>query len=94
MLVAPLADEDCPLASRLAGELRQADIKVEMDLRFRGLKGDLQHADKAGVPLLLIIGERERVEGVAALRDLRRFEDARIPFAEVTAAVRARLEST
>jgi histidyl-tRNA synthetase len=93
VLVAPLADDDCPLASRLAGELRQADITVEMDLRFRGLKGDLQHADKAGVPLLLIIGERERVEGVAALRDLRRFEDARIPLAEVTAAVRARLEN-
>ena len=70
-LVVPLAAEDEPETVVLAQELRKAGLTVELDVRLRGVKLNLRHADREGIPLVVIYGEREREQGVAVVRDMR-----------------------
>lgn len=91
VLVAPIADEDYDTAARLAGNLRRSGVRTELDVRFRGVKGNLRYADRQRVPLLLIVGERERAEGRATLHDMRDFTEQLVPAEQVVQAVQQRL---
>ena len=90
-LVVPIDAEDYGEAARIATVLRQDGIAVELDLRFRGLKLNLRHADHHHIPMVLIVGARERADGVIALRDMRAHDETRVPPSEVAQAVRRRL---
>jgi histidyl-tRNA synthetase len=56
---------------RLAGELRAANLRVEMLSPERGLKALLRRADKIGARYALIIGGDELARGAVQVRDLR-----------------------
>ncbi len=91
VLVVPVVDVDYATAARLAGDLRRAGVRTELDVRFRGVKDNLRHADRLHLPLVLIVGERERAEGAARLHDMRAFEEILLPVGQVIAAVQQRL---
>ena len=93
VLLVPVDGADVGAATRLATELRSAGIGVEVDVRLRGLKANLRHADRETIPLVLIVGEKERDEGVVLLRDMRAREEVRVAQHEVPAAVSTRLAS-
>jgi histidyl-tRNA synthetase len=86
-LVVPLESDDYPTAAELGTALRRAGIVVEIDLRFRGPKANLRHADHSGIPLVLLVGERERADGYVTLHDMRAHEEQRIAPADLTAGV-------
>jgi histidyl-tRNA synthetase len=90
--VVPVNAEDYPAAARLAMDLRRDGVIAEVDLRFRGLKASLRHADHRGLPLVVVVGEKEREEGLITLRDMRAFEETRIPPSELTATIHHRLQ--
>ncbi|MPZ15791.1 MAG: hypothetical protein GEU73_15445 [Chloroflexi bacterium] len=92
-LVVPVDPKDYAAAARLAAALRAAGVASELDLRFRGLKANLRHADRERIPIVLFVGEKERSEGVVGLRDMRVFEEARLAPEDVVATVRRRLEA-
>jgi len=94
VLVVPIESADYGVAARLASALRAAEIPVILDLRYRGLKANLRHADRDAIPVVLFVGEREREDGLVGLRDMKAFEETRVPLAEVVPAVRARLAHT
>ncbi len=87
----PIAEADYPTAARLGAALRQADIVVEMDLRFRGIKASLRTADRDRIPVVLVVGEAERAAGTVVVRDMGAHTETRLPYDEVVAAVRALL---
>jgi histidyl-tRNA synthetase len=60
-------------------------------VRLRGVKSALRYADRAGIDLVAIVGERERAEGVVVLRDMRSREELRVGQSELVEAVRRRL---
>ncbi|MDP8922436.1 MAG: histidine--tRNA ligase family protein [Chloroflexota bacterium] len=91
VLVVPLTPDDEPVATRCARELRAAGIDVELDVRLRGVRLNLRHADREGIPLALIVGERERERGRVVLRDLRTHEESDLDTAGLPAGVRERL---
>ncbi len=90
-LVVPLAQEDAPLAIRAAESLRAAGLRVELDVRGLGARGALRRADRTGIPLVVLIGEREREQGVALLRRMRAHAEERVPLDELPAAARRAL---
>ena len=90
-LVVPVGETDQPAAIRLAQELRGAGYSVELDVRFRGVRANLRHADRHQIPLVVICGERERERERPLVRDMRTREELAVPRAELLAAVRARL---
>ena len=90
-LVLPLSEADEPEAVALTRQLRGAGLSVELDVRLRGVRAGLRHADRQDIPLVVICGERERERGRPMLRDMRTREEVEVDRAELAAAVRGRL---
>ena len=90
-LVVPLSDADEPGAVGLARSLRGAGLSVELDVRLRGVRANLRHADRQEIPFVVIYGERERERGRPILRDMRTREELEVGEAELAAALRGRL---
>jgi histidyl-tRNA synthetase len=91
-LVVGVTAEDHPAALALARDLRALDgIVVEQDVRLRGVKSALRYADRVGMDLVVIVGERERAEGAVVVRDMRARDEARVSQADLIETVRRRL---
>ncbi len=86
-LVVPIDADDCGEAFRIADELRTTGLVVEQDVRLRGPKAALRHADRTGVDLVAFVGAQERAEGVVVLRDMQARSERRVTRAELVAAV-------
>jgi histidyl-tRNA synthetase len=92
ILVLGVTPEDHPTALRLAAELRTLDdVAVEQDLRLRGVKAALRYADRADIALAVIVGERERAEGTAVVRDMRSRSETSIAQADLRDTIRKAL---
>jgi histidyl-tRNA synthetase len=70
VLVIPVEEADCRYAIEVAQALRRGGLRVEMDVRQRGVKSNLQYADKVKIPFCLIIGERERRADSVVVREM------------------------
>jgi histidyl-tRNA synthetase len=92
VLVVGVTAADHRHALKVAADLRKLNgVAVEQDVRFRGVKASLRQADRAGIDVVVIVGERERDEGVAVVRDMRSRVERRVARAEVMEAVRGLL---
>lgn len=89
VVVAPVEEADEPPAVAIAARLRQAGLDVEVDVRRRGVKANLRHADREGVPYVVIVGERERQAGHALLRDMAARSEQTLDAEALVTAVRA-----
>jgi histidyl-tRNA synthetase len=86
--IAPLGAGLNREAARLARELRQKDIVVELgDENFR-LKKSLEIASKLGAKYALIVGENELSSGVFALKNLMIGEQTSVTRADLVAKIR------
>jgi histidyl-tRNA synthetase len=91
-LVVGVTADDHPTALTVARQLRALEgIAVEQDVRLRGVKSALRYADRAGIDVVAIVGERERAEGVIVLRDMRSREELRVRQSDLVETVRRRL---
>lgn len=92
-VVIPIADRHVGYADKLAGTLRDAGIRVEVDDRGERMQAKIRYAQLHKVPYMLVVGDREAEVGAAAVR-LRSGEDlgAR-PIAEIIERMRAQVES-
>ena len=71
----------------LAEALRDAGVRVELDVRLRGAKANLRHADRTGIPLALLVGSRERERGEALLRRMESREERTVKLEQLTSTV-------
>jgi histidyl-tRNA synthetase len=89
VLVVGVSEADHAAALEVARAIRALDgVSVEQDVRLRGVKSALRYADRAGLSLVAIVGERERAEEVVVLRDMRSREERRVARSAVADAVR------
>jgi histidyl-tRNA synthetase len=87
--IAPLGAGMDREAARLARELRQQDIIVELgDESFR-LKKSFEIASKLGARFILIVGENEVKAGAYALKNLESGEQVSVPRAELAQKLRS-----
>jgi histidyl-tRNA synthetase len=84
-------DEDLrPAACGLAAKLRAAGRVVDVQLEPRKkMKAAIKAAERAGAGRLLLVGGDEWARGAVAVKDLRAFEQAEVPVAELLAAAQA-----
>ncbi len=57
--------------ARLAAELREAGLNVEVYGGDDKLGKQLKYADRTGIPLAVLYGEREKAAGIVKLKDMR-----------------------
>jgi len=87
--IAPLGDGMNNEAARLARELRQHNIVVELgDAAFR-LKKSFEVATKAGAKYILIVGENEVKADTFSLKDLATGEQRSIPRDQLPSAIQS-----
>ena len=82
---------DLPQAAQLAEQLRQQMIRVELDVRLRGARGGLRHADRVGIPLVVLVGERERGAGEVVLRVMKERHECRLPLDQLAERIAGEL---
>ena len=83
-----------PECARLAAELRQAGLNVEVYGGDDKLGKQLKYADRAKIPLVVLYGSRERDAGIVKLKDLREAATVKehdVPRGELAARVRSLL---
>ena len=66
--ILPLADRFNPYAEEVAGTLRNAGIRVELDSRSEKVGKKIREAELEKVPYLLVVGEKEQDAGSVAVR--------------------------
>ena len=93
LLMAPLGAEDLPLAAELAERLRDAGLRVEVDIKLRGVRGNLRHADRADIPLVALVGEQERAQGRVVLRQMASRREQSLPLETLVSTARAALRA-
>ena len=69
--------------------LRQAGVATEVYPQAKGLKKQLQYADKKGFTLAVIAGENEFNSGVWQVKNLKAQQQETVPTAELVDRVRA-----
>ncbi len=76
----------------VAHRLRQAGIRVELEHRDTGLKGQLKRADKLRARLALIVGDNELHSGKFALKELATGQQYEVAEADLEARLRQLLD--
>lgn len=56
---------------RIAAELRGAGVRTDVYVGGSGMKAQLKYADKRAAPLVVIVGEDERVRGEVTIKNMR-----------------------
>jgi len=90
--VAPIGEAAKLEGLKLAGELRERGIAVELDGRGGSLKSLLRRADGLGARLCLVLGDSEIERGIIQVKDLRERGQSEIARAAVLGEVRRLLD--
>ena len=67
-VVIPIADRHIEYAEQVAGQLRDAGFRVEVDERSERMNLKIRQAQLQKVPYMLVVGDREQDAGAAAVR--------------------------
>jgi threonyl-tRNA synthetase len=88
----PIADRHGGYANTVADALREAGMRVEVDGRAERMQAKIRDAQLQKVPYMLVLGDREKEAGTAAVR-LRSGEDlGAMKLEEILARMRAEVE--
>ena len=70
-LIIPLSKELFPYAIKIAQELRNRNIKTDIDFSLRKSGKITKKADQLKIPFVIYIGEEEEKEGILSLKDMK-----------------------
>ncbi len=67
-VVIPIADRHLAYAEEVAGKLRSAGLRIEVDSRSERMNSKVRDAQLMKVPYMLVVGDKEAADGAVALR--------------------------
>jgi threonyl-tRNA synthetase len=88
-IVLPVSDRHNPYAARVATELREAGVRIELDERSESVGKKIRDAELGCYPYMLVVGDREEEAGAVAVRSHEDGELGAMPVADFAARVRA-----
>ena len=90
VLILPMTDNMAP-AVRLATELRNQDIRVQLYSEPKKFKAKMSYASKLGVPYVIFLGDDEIAAGTCSIKDMVTSEQTTVSMAEAGALINAGL---
>ncbi|MEX2414408.1 MAG: threonine--tRNA ligase [Thermoleophilaceae bacterium] len=81
-LVLPIADRHVDYADRVAGELRAAGLRVEVDDRAESVGRKIREGELAKAPYMLVVGDQEAEDGTVSVRRHRGGDLGALPIAD------------
>jgi threonyl-tRNA synthetase len=91
-IVLPVADRHNEYAERVSGELREAGVRVGIDLRSESVGKKIRDAELGRYPYMLVVGDREQEGGAVAVRAHEEGELGTMPVDGFTERVRGESE--
>jgi histidyl-tRNA synthetase len=88
VLVIPVSAEEYGYAVGVAEQLRAEGARVELDVRGRSVKNNLQYAGKQGIPFTIIVGSEEARAAEVVLRNMVSREERRAAIGEAIEAIK------
>ena len=92
--VIPIADRHNEYAERVAGQLRDAGFRVEVDDRSERMNQKIRQAQLQKTPYMLVVGDREAEAGAVAVRTRDGENRGAMPLADAAALLTAELDGT
>jgi threonyl-tRNA synthetase len=86
-IVLPVSDKHNEFADRIAAELREAGVRVEVDERSESVGRKIRDAEIGRYPYMLVVGDRELEAGAVAVRSHDEGELGAMPVADFAARV-------
>jgi threonyl-tRNA synthetase len=86
--VLPITDRVNEYAERVAAELRDAKLRVEVNLRSEKIGAKIRDAQMQKVPFMLVLGDREMEQGNVAVRERSKGDIGVMPIEEFKTMVR------
>lgn len=86
-LVVPVSSEDNGCAIATAQKLRQSGLRIEFDIRGKGVAANLEYASKQEIPFAIIIGAEERKADKVVLKNLASGEQKSLSIEEAIDAI-------
>jgi len=93
VLVVLFSTELAAASFEVASKLREAGISTVVYPQEAKLKKQLQFAQRAGIPYVIVIGEEEHRQGTVGLRSMDQGNQQEIPIAEAIDLIRSALQS-
>jgi histidyl-tRNA synthetase len=88
VLVIPVSAEEYGYAVGVAERLRAEGARVELDVRGRSVKNNLQYAGKQGIPFTIIVGSEEARAAEVVLRNMGSREERRATIGEAIEVIK------
>ncbi|HXS32694.1 MAG TPA: threonine--tRNA ligase [Solirubrobacterales bacterium] len=88
-IVLPVADRHNAYAARVAAELREAGVRIEIDDRSESVGKKIRDAELGRYPYMLVVGDREQEAGGLAVRSHSDGELGAMPAADFAARIKA-----
>ncbi len=88
-IVLPVSDRHVPYAEKVAAELREAGVRVDLDARSESVGKKIRDAELGRYPYMLVVGDREEEAGALAVRSHEDGELGAMPAADFATRVRA-----
>ncbi|HEY7456582.1 MAG TPA: His/Gly/Thr/Pro-type tRNA ligase C-terminal domain-containing protein, partial [Solirubrobacterales bacterium] len=67
-IVLPVSDRHREYADRIAADLREAGVRIEVDGRSESVGKKIREAELGRYPYMLVVGDREEESGEVAVR--------------------------
>jgi threonyl-tRNA synthetase len=64
----PIADRHLEYAERVASELREARLRVEVDARREKINAKIRDAQLLKIPYMLVVGDKEVADNAVSVR--------------------------
>jgi histidyl-tRNA synthetase len=92
VMIAMLDEARLPQYLDLAGMLRGAGINTEVQMEPKKLGRQLQHADRAGIRFVVMLGEDEEARSVVAVKDMQKQEQFEVARGDLARTLRVEIE--
>ncbi len=86
--VLPITDRNVPYADEIAEQLREEDLRVEVDGESATLQAKIRDAELMKIPYMLVVGDREQESGQVAVRSREEGDLGPRPFEQFLQVIR------
>lgn len=91
VILVPIREDHQEYANEIATKLREMDIYCHVDARNESLNKRIRNAEKQRVPLIFVLGDKERDERLIAVRDRRSKEQGVGAMSDLESIIKERM---
>ncbi|MBN2399028.1 MAG: threonine--tRNA ligase [Candidatus Aminicenantes bacterium] len=90
--IAPVSDDCLPYARTVLEQLRQHDLRAELDARAQGVNRKIRDAEVQKIPYIIVIGSQEQQQGNISFRIHKKGDQGKMALNEFITKIKIKIE--